>query len=126
MPIIRVDVPEGHGREKLGALYAAVEHGIATTWAKEHIWISVSEKFTPPGNRQVIVTVDLRPGRGRESERLRLFFDGIQKAFAELIGTGPEDMIVLVRDFPDEACLSGGAPLPALAELTPDLKKARA
>lgn len=126
MPIIRVDVPEGHGREKLGKIYAAVERAIAASWAKEHIWISVGEKFTPPGNRQVIVTVDLRPGRGREAERLRLFFDDIQKALAGLIGTAPDDLIVLVRDFPQEACLSGGAPLPALSELTPNLKIKRA
>lgn len=122
MPIIRVDVPEGHGREKLGAIHDAVERWMIATWAKEHLWISVSEKFTPPGNRQTIVTVDLRPGRGREEERLRAFFDGLQKELARLIGTTPDNMIVLIRYFEQGACLSGGDPLPSLEELTPDLK----
>lgn len=126
MPIIRVDVPEGHGREKLAQIYDAVEHWIARTWAKEHIWIAVSEKFTPPGNTQVIMTVDLRPGRGQEKERLRALFDGLQQRIQGLIGTAPENMIVLVRDFGQDACLSGGDPLPPLAVLTPDLKDIKA
>jgi hypothetical protein len=122
MPIIRVDVPAGHGKKKLAALYQAIERWIAAAWAKEHIWISLREKFSPPGNRQVIVTVDLRPGRGKERERLRVFFDGIQKAFKPLIGTTPEDLIVLIRDFPQHACLSGGDELPPLKSLTPKLR----
>lgn len=122
MPIIRVDVPEGHGREKLGKIYDAVERWMIATWAKEHIWISIGEKFTPPGNKQVIMTVDLRPGRGKEEERLRALFDGLQKELAALIGTAPETMIVLIRYFEQGACLSGGDPLPSLEELTPALK----
>jgi hypothetical protein len=30
-------------------------------------------------------------------------------------------LIVLIRDFPQEACLSEGKPLPSLESLTPDL-----
>ncbi len=124
MPLVRIDIPEGHTREEKQTLYAAAHEGIATTWAKEHIWIALGEKFSPPGDAQVIMTVDLRPGRGGDEERLRALFDKLQPAFQEVIGTGPEDMIVLVREFPQEACLSGGGPLPPLDTLTPDLDAA--
>ncbi len=121
MPIIRVDIPEGQDRETRDALYRALHDAIAETWAKEHIWIALREKYGPPGDRQVIVTVDLRPGRGGEAGRLRALFDRLQGDFARLIGTGAKDMIVLIRDFPDEACLSEGGPLPPLSSLTPEL-----
>lgn len=121
MPIIRVDIPEGHDRETRAQLYEAIHHCIATTWAKEHIWIALREKFSPPGDRQVLVTVDLRPGRGGEAERLRKLFDGLQRAFEPLIGTTAKDLIVLIRDFPQEAALSEGGPLPPLESLSPDI-----
>ncbi len=121
MPIIRIDIPEGHDNATKTALYDAVHHCISTTWAKEHIWIALHEKFSPPGNEQVIVTVDLRPGRGGEAERLQAFFDGLLESFGETIGTVRDNLIVLVRDFPQEACLSEGKSLPSLESLTPDL-----
>ena len=124
MPIIRIDIPEGHDKAVKNALYEAVHHSISTTWAKEHIWIALREKFSPPGNAQVIVTVDLRPGRGGEAERLHAFFDDVQRAFEDIIGTTREDMIVLIRDFPQEACLSEGRTLPPLEALTPELDTA--
>lgn len=110
----------------LRKLHGAVHHWIATTWAKEHIWIALHEKIAMPGDRQVIMTVDLRPGRGGESRRLRIFFDGIQKAFRDLIGTEAKDLIVLIREFPQHACLSEGGELPLLASLTPELPKSAA
>jgi hypothetical protein len=124
MPVIRVDIPEGQSPETKQALYDAIHDG--TTWANEHIWISLAEKFSPAGDRQVLMTVDLRPGRGGEEERLRKLFDKLQPAFESAIGTTAEDLIILVRDFPQEACLSGGAPLPPLESLTPTLGAADA
>ena len=124
MPIIRIDIPEGHDKVVKNALYEAVHHSISTNWAKEHIWIALGEKFSPPGNAQVIVTVDLRPGRGGEEERLHAFFDDVQRAFEDIIGTTREDLIVLIRDFPQEACLSEGKTLPPLEALTPELDTA--
>ena len=59
--------------------------------------------------------------RGGEAERLQAFFDGVLEAFGETIGTVRDDLIVLIRDFPQEACLSEGKPLPSLESLTPDL-----
>jgi phenylpyruvate tautomerase PptA (4-oxalocrotonate tautomerase family) len=126
MPIIRVDIPEGQSQETKQTLYDAVHHAIATTWADEHIWITLSEKFSPAGDQQVLMTVDLRPGRGDEEKRLRALFDVLQPKFEKAIGTTPENMIVLIRDFPQEACLSGGAPLPPLDSLTPRLDSAEA
>jgi phenylpyruvate tautomerase PptA (4-oxalocrotonate tautomerase family) len=124
MPLVRVDIPEGASRQHKQALYDAVHDGIATTWAKEHIWIALTDKFSPPGDRQVLITVDLRPGRGGEEARLRALFDALAPAFAAHLGTAPEDMIVVVREFGQEACLSGGAALPPLESLTPDLDAA--
>ena len=121
MPLIRIDIPEGRTNQEKQVLYDAVYDGIATTWANEHIWITLCDKFTPAGNNQVLMTVDLRPGRGGEEARLRALFDKVQPVFEKITGTGPKDMIILVRDFPQEACLSGGAPLPPLDTLTPDL-----
>ncbi|MGI9382340.1 MAG: tautomerase family protein [Methyloligellaceae bacterium] len=119
MPIIRVDIPEGHDRDTKDALYSVLHDAIAETWAKEHIWIALREKYSPPGNTQVVMTVDLRPGRGGEAERLRALFDQVQSEFERLIGTSKKDLIVLIRDFPDEACLSEGEPLPSLESLAP-------
>lgn len=126
MPIIRVDIPEGQSQETKQVLYDAIYDGIATSWADEHIWITLAEKFSPPGDQQVLMTVDLRPGRGDEEARLRLLFDKLQPTFEKTIGTTSEDMIILIRDFPQEACLSGGAPLPPVESLTPKLDVANA
>lgn len=119
MPIIRCDIPSGHSAETKDALYKILHNAIADNWAKEHIWIALSEKHAPPENKQVILTVDLRPGRGNEEQRRNALFDQVQQEFQRLIGTREDDLILLIRDFPDEACLSGGAPLPPLESLTP-------
>ncbi len=121
MPIIRVDIPEGHSREEKQVLHCAVHDAIASTWANQHIWIALREKFTPEGDVSVVVTVDLRPGRGREQERLHAFFDAVEPVFREIVGATREDVIVLVREFHQHACLSGGEELPSLESLTPAL-----
>lgn len=121
MPIVRCDIPEGHDRATKDALYAILHQAIADNWAKEHIWISLNEKYSPEGNAQVIMTIDLRPGRGGDSERLAATFDQVQAAFHPLIGTRADDLIVVVRTFGDADCLSGGGPLPPLESLTPAL-----
>ena len=36
-------------------------------------------------------------------------------------GHSRDDMIILVRDFPQHACLTGGDELPPLESLTPEL-----
>lgn len=121
MPIIRCDIPSGHDTATKDALYKALHRAIAENWAKEHIWIALSEKHTPDDNNQVMMTVDLRPGRGNEAARRDALYDQVQREFEALIGTKAEDFILLIRDFPDEACISAGAPLPPLESLTPDV-----
>lgn len=37
MPIVRVDIPEGHSRETRLELKRSLEDCIARTWAKDHI-----------------------------------------------------------------------------------------
>ena len=112
MPVIRIDIPEGHSREEKQELHRTVHDAIATTWANQHIWIALREKFTPEGDVPVIITVDLRPGRRREQDRLRAFSDAIEPVFRRIVGATREDMIILVRGFPQHACLSGGDELP--------------
>ena len=121
MPVIRIDIPEGHSREEQQELHRTVHDAIATTRANQHVWIALREKFTPEGDVSVIITVDLRPGRGREQDRLRAFFEAIEPVFRRIVGATREDMIILVRDFPQHACLSGGDEFPPLESLTPEL-----
>ena len=40
-------------------------------------------------------------------------------------GHSRDDMIILVRDFPQHACLTGGDELPPLESLTPELVPGR-
>ena len=61
------------------------------------------------------------PAAGREQERLHAFFDAVEPVFREIVGATREDVIVLVREFHQHACLSGGEELPSLESLTPAL-----
>ena len=124
MPLIRVDIPHGHDRETKQALYDAIHDGIFATWATDHIYISLRERFAPAGDRQVLFTFDLRPGRDDEAGRLDRLFDAVQPAFENALGTRREDFILLVRHFPAEACLPGGTVPNPLARLTPGVKAA--
>ena len=49
MPIVRVDIPEGHSREMRMRLKRSLEECIARTWAKEHIYVAVHEALSAPG-----------------------------------------------------------------------------
>jgi hypothetical protein len=99
-----------------------VEHAIATTWAKEHIYVAVREMIAEPGDRSCLATVDLRPGRGREEERAQALYRILLAALQSGFGTDPDRFVLLVREF-EERCfvVSGGKRLPPLAELTPTL-----
>ena len=74
MPIVRVDVPEGHSRQALVLLKRSLEASIARTWAREHSSVALREMLSEPGDRAVIMTVDLRPGRGQELERAKALY----------------------------------------------------
>ena len=122
MPIVRVDIPEGHPREVRLRLKRMLEECIARTWAKEHIYVALHEMFAEPSDRTAIVTVDLRPGRGKESERARALYRETLEALKSTLGTDPERFVLLIREFPEWAfVVSGGKPLPPLSQITPAL-----
>ena len=122
MPIVRVDVPEGHPREVRLALKRSLEGCIARTWATEHIYVAVHEVPTEKGDRTVMMTVDLRPGRGKEAERARALYREVIDALRDTVGVDPERLVLLIREFPEWAfVVDGGQSLAPLAEITPAL-----
>ena len=124
MPIIRVDIPEGHPREARLRLKRMLEESVARTWAKEHIYVALHEMLAEPADRTAIITVDLRPGRGKESERARALYREALDALQKTVGTDPERFVLLIREFPEWAfVVSGGASLPPLGQITPVLDK---
>ncbi|HEV8095019.1 MAG TPA: hypothetical protein VGP71_04770 [Burkholderiales bacterium] len=124
MPIIRVDIPEGHPREARLRLKRTLEECVARTWAKEHIYVALHEMLAEPADRTAIITVDLRPGRGRESERARALYREALEALQSTVGTDPERFVLLIREFPEWAfVVSGGKSLPPLGQITPELDK---
>lgn len=123
MPFVRVDVPEGLSREVKGRIRAGLNDCIAKTWFKEHIWIAIREMYAEPGDRTVLMSCGVRPGRGQEAERTQALFDFSQKLMAEEIGTTPDEMILVVHEFDQHMCVSGGGQLPPLGDGTPALGK---
>ena len=122
MPVVRVDVPEGHPREKLLRIKRRIEDSIARTWAKDHIYVALREMLAEPGDRSAIVTADLRPGRGREEERASALYAQVLAALQENIGTDADRFVLLVREFPERAfVVDGGKRLPPLESITPKL-----
>ncbi len=123
MPIVRIDVPEGHPRNELLQLKRHVEESIARTWAKEHIYVAVREMLAEPGDRSAIVTVDLRPGRGGEEQRAATLYREVLDALKKGMNIDPSRFVLLVREFPERAfVVSGGKRLPPLEQITPELR----
>lgn len=123
MPIIRVDIPEGHPREARLRLKRMLEESVARTWAKEHIYVALHEMLAEPADRTAILTVDLRPGRGKEAERARALYREALDALQKTVGTDPERFVLLIREFPEWAfVVSGGTSLPPLGQITPALE----
>jgi phenylpyruvate tautomerase PptA (4-oxalocrotonate tautomerase family) len=122
MPIVRVDVPQGHSSSLLLTLKCRVEDSIARTWAKEHIYVAVKEMSAEPGDRTAIVTVDLRPGRGQEQQRAAALYQDVLAALKDCVDTDPERFVLLIREFPERNfVVSGGQSLPPLDQITPQL-----
>lgn len=120
MPIIRVDIPEGQPRKVRVELKRSLEDCIARTWAKDHIFIAVHEVIAD--DRTVIMTVDLRPGRGKETERARALYREVLEILGRTVGVDPDRFVLLIREFPDWAfVVDGGRSLPPLGDITPAL-----
>jgi len=120
MPIIRVDIPEGQSREVRKELKRSLEDCIARTWAKDHIYVAVHEVMAE--DRTVMMTVDLRPGRGKEAERARALYREVLEILGRTVGVDPDRFVLLIREFPDWAfVVDGGKSLPPLSEITPAL-----
>ncbi len=122
MPIVRADVPAWATEEQLAATKGELRRCIERTWARDHIWIAVRPMYTERGDPTVILTVDLRDGRGQEKNRTQALFDEALGACNRIFGTTDDKLIVLVRKFKREECVSGGSELPPLEELTPPLR----
>ncbi len=126
MPIVRADVPEWLSADQKQEIRRGLHNCIARTWATEHIWIAVSPMATEEDERTVMMTVDLREGRGQEKERTEALFDLALETLSRVVGTKPDELILLVRQFHQEDCLSRGGQLPPLEVLTPSLEGLRA
>lgn len=121
MPLVRVDIPEGLDRDTKQRIRAGLYDCIARTWFREHIWIALRDMYAEPGEKTVLMSVGVRPGRGQEEERTKALFDLAQKLFETEIGTGPDELILVMHEFEQHMCMSGGGELPPLDEATPDL-----
>lgn len=121
MPIVRADVPEWLNHDQRTEIRAALHGCIARTWYREHIWVAVRPYTSEADERTVIMTVEVRDGRGHEKERTEALFDEAHDVFERVVGTKAEELIVLVRKFGQDDCISGGGPLPPLADATPDV-----
>jgi hypothetical protein len=97
MPIIRLDVPQGHPRHVLLELKRGIEDAIARTWAKEHIYVALHEMLTEKDDRTAIMTVDLRPGRGSENERSSALYQLAASSLEKCIGTDRQHFVLLIR-----------------------------
>ena len=64
----------------------------------------------------------VRPGRGQEAERTQALYDSAQALMEKEIGTMPDEMILVMHEFHQHMCISGGGQLPPLADGTPELK----
>ncbi len=123
MPFVRVDVPEGLSREAKGRIREGLHDAIAKSWFKEHIWIAIRDMYAEPGDRTVLLSCGVRPGRGQEAERTQALFDRAHEVMEREIGTSPDEMICMVHEFEQHMCISGGGELPPLGDGTPALEK---
>src|SRR6267143_7044097 len=102
MPILRADVPDWATRAQMSALRKGLHSCVECTWAREHVWVAVRSMYAEPNDTTVILTIDLRNGRGQENERTRALFDEALKVCNRILGTPDEKLILLVRIFGQE------------------------
>ena len=125
MPIVRVAVPEWVSHEQKLEVRKEMHGCIERTWFKEHIWVAVRDYTSEPDERMVIMTVEVRDGRGHDKERAEALFLEAQEVFQRIVGTQPSELIVLCRKFGQEDCISAGGELPPLETATPPVESLR-
>ena len=125
MPIVRIDIPDWSNQEQRKQIRIAIESCIARTWFREHIWVAVRPFTTDENEKTIIMTVEVRSGRGHEKERTEALFDQSLNVFNKIIGTNAKELILLVRQFEQNDCISGGNQLPPLDDATPDINELR-
>ena len=123
MPFVRVDVPEGLSRETKVRIREGLHDAVAKSWFKEHIWIAIRDMYAEPGEKTVLMSCGVRPGRGQEAERTQALYEYAQKVMEKEIGTTPDEMILTMYEFEQHMCISGGGQLPPLDDGTPALEK---
>lgn len=121
MPIVRVDVPAWASDAQMSDLKKGIHACIERTWARQHIWVAVRGMYAEKNDATVMLTVDLRDGRGQEKARTEALFAEALLVCSKILGTTKEKLIVLVRKFRQDECVSGGDELPPLEVLTPPL-----
>jgi phenylpyruvate tautomerase PptA (4-oxalocrotonate tautomerase family) len=118
MPIVRVDIPEGHSDATKDALRHEIKQAIndiidpgqngrypeTCKW----IYVSIREAYGKIGDGLPTVTIDTRPGRKQE-QKLRLA-NAICDIFEKLLGT--RDVYVLMRSTEAADHIGGGKSLP--------------
>jgi phenylpyruvate tautomerase PptA (4-oxalocrotonate tautomerase family) len=113
MPVVRVDIPEGHSAETKSALKGAIKDAIVETLdpkIPKYIYLSIRDAYGEVGDGLPLVTVDLRPGR--EAGRKAALVEMLDKAFLDILGIRPDDLYVLFRETPASEHYCGGQPLP--------------
>jgi len=121
MRILRIDVPEGLTREQKATLQKEIRRCVELTWAKEHVYITIRDMFSEPGDRTTIMTMDLRPGRGHENERAEKLYAMALEVLKQTVPLEARDFVMLIREVPEHGFIVGGQRLPALERITPAL-----
>jgi phenylpyruvate tautomerase PptA (4-oxalocrotonate tautomerase family) len=118
MPIVRVDIPQGHSNETKDKLRAGIKgvidevldpgqkgrHPETCKW----IYVSIREAYAQLGDGLPTVTVDTRPGRKQEqkAQLARRICDVFEGAL------GTRDVYVLLRETPAADHIGAGVALP--------------
>ena len=118
MPIVRVDIPQGHPDSTKDGLIADIRAAIDRIIdpaqqerfpeTRKWIYVAVREAHGKLGAGLPTVTIDTRPGR--KAEQKIALARAICDIFERRLGT--RDVYVLLRPTPAEDHFGGGVPLP--------------
>ncbi len=120
MPLVRVQIPQGHTDETKQKLWQALKGAVDETLSpggksadprvSKYEYVSITEAYAAIGAGVPTVTVDLRPGR--PAERKAALARAIGQAFQEIMDIAPAEVYLLFREAPASEHYCGGEPLP--------------